>query len=156
MGGKLGKVLEPYRDVGTLCLRLAIGIIFMAHGSQMLFGWFGGGGLAETAKGFASMGFQPGLFWGTLAAATQFFGGLAVLVGFATRLAALLLGVVMVVAMVKVHLPYGFFLNFMLKPGVGHGIEYNVALLGGCLALLFGGPGKHSLECSACECERKG
>lgn len=149
--GMFGKALGSYRDVGILCLRLAIGMIFLAHGSQKLFGLFGGGGLAATAQGFAAMGFQPGFFWATVVACTEFFGGLGVLLGFATRLAALLIGIVMVVAMVKIHLPNGFFLNFMLTPGVGHGIEYNVALLGGCLALFFGGPGKYSLECAACE-----
>jgi len=151
MIGKLGKALEPYQDLGPLCLRVAVGIIFIAHGSQKLFGLFGGGGLQATAQGFAQMGFQPGLFWATVAGCTEFFGGLGVLLGVATRLAALLLGIFMLVAMVKVHLPNGFFLNFMLTPGVGHGIEYNVALLGACLALVLGGPGKYSLECATCK-----
>ena len=152
MFGKVGKALEPYRELGPLCLRIAIGAIFLAHGSQKLLGWFGGHGLAATGQMFGQMGFQPGIFWATIVACTEFFGGLAVLLGFSTRLAAFLIGMVMLVAMLKVHLPNGFFLNFACTPGVGHGIEYNVALLGGCLALVFGGPGKTSLDAS-CKCE---
>lgn len=148
MGGKSGNPLEKFRDAGPLCLRAAIGVIFIAHGSQKLFGLFGGAGLQATGQFFAQLGFQPGAFWALVAGATEFFGGLAVLLGAGTQVAALLLSGLMLVAMVKVHLPNGFFLNFALTPGVGHGIEYNVALLGGCLALLFGGPGKFSVECS--------
>jgi len=151
MGGKLGKSLEAYADVGTLCLRIAIGVIFLAHGSQKLFGWFGGPGLAAMGDAFSQMGFQPGLFWAAVAGASEFFGGLTVLLGFATHVGAFLIGMVMLVAMLKVHLPNGFFLNFMCTPGVGHGIEYNVALLGGCVALLLGGPGKYSVECASCK-----
>ncbi len=153
MGGKTGKALAPYHDVGTLCLRLALGVIFTAHGSQILFGWFDGPGLAAMGQGFSQMGFQPGVFWATVTGATEFFGGLGLLLGVGTRLAALLLGVVMLVAMLKVHLPNGFFLNFMLKPGVGHGVEYNVALLGGCLSLFFSGPGKYAICCSKSQCK---
>ena len=151
MGGKSGNPLEPFRDVGPLCLRVAIGVIFLAHGSQKLFGLFGGAGLQATGQFFGQIGFQPGVFWAAVAGATEFFGGLAVLLGTGTQIAALLLSAVMLVAMVKVHLPNGFFLNFAMTPGVGHGIEYNVALIGGCLALLFGGPGKFSAECAQCK-----
>ncbi len=149
MGSRLSTALDSYRDVGPLCLRAAIGVIFLAHGSQKLFVW----GLGATAQGFAQMGFQPGIVWASLTAATEFLGGLAVLVGFSTRLAAFLLGMVMLVAIFKVHLPYGFFLNWMSRPGVGHGIEYNLSLIGGCVALLFGGPGRYSIDAKRCGCE---
>ena len=149
MAGKSGKTSSA--DLGQLGLLLALGVIFMAHGSQKLFGWFGGPGLSATIQMFGQMGFQPGALWGTVAACTEFFGGLAVFVGFRTRIAALFIAIEMLVAAVKVHLANGFFLNFMMTPGVGHGIEYNVALIGGCLALLFGGSGKYSVECSRCK-----
>ena len=155
MIGKLWSALGRYGDVGPLCLRIAIGIIFLAHGGQKLFGWFGGGGLGPTGAAFDAMGFQPGLLWAGLTGGVEFLGGLALLLGCGTRLAALCLGIVMLVALVKVHWPNGFFLNFAMRPGMGHGIEYNVALLGGCLALLFGGPGKYALECKTCKSEPK-
>ena len=146
MADRLQKILAPYHDVGPLLLRLALGVIFSAHGSQKLLGWFGGGGLPATTQAFAQMGFWPAPLWAFIAALTEFAGGLAVLVGWRTRAAALLLSVVMLMAMFKVHLPNGFFMNFRLTPGVGHGIEYNVALLGGCLALAFGGPGQYAWD----------
>lgn len=150
MAGKLSKKVASYAEVGPLCLRIALGVIFAAHGAQKLFGWFGGGGLAATGGFFSQIGFQPGVLWAALAGATEFIGGLAVLAGFSTRLAALGLACVMLVAMLKVHLPNGFFMNFAMTPGVGHGIEYNVALLGGSLALMFGGPGKFSIDAGYC------
>lgn len=138
-------------DLGTLCLRVALGVIFIAHGGQHLFGLFGGPGLQATGEMFAGMGMQPGIFWAALAGGTEFFGGLVVLAGVLTRPAALGLSIVMLVAIAKVHLPNGFFMNFMNTPGIGHGIEYNLALLGMSLALLFGGPGKYSIECKSCK-----
>ncbi len=149
-GKKLVKQLERFCDAGPLCLRAAIGVIFIAHGAQKLFGLFGGAGLQATGQFFAQIGFQPGLLWAAAAGATEFFGGLAVLVGFSTRLAAFGLAAVMAVAAVKVHLANGFFMNFAMTPGVGHGIEYNLALLGGSLALVFGGPGKCSIDAGRC------
>ena len=143
---KVQKALAPYQDLGPLCLRVVLGVIFFAHGSQKLLGWFDGSGLQETTRAFWQMGFWPPMFWAFVAALTEFAGGLALLAGWRTREAALLLGAVMLVAMLKVHLPNGFFMNFSLVPGVGHGIEYNLALLGGCLALLFGGPGRYAWD----------
>ena len=146
MADKLQRLTAPYQDLGPLCLRIALGIIFFAHGSQILLGWFEGSGLSSTRQAFAQMGLWPPFFWALVVACTEFFGGLLLLAGWQTRPAALLLAITMVVAMAKVHWPNGFFLNFRLTPGVGHGIEYNVALLGGCLALVFGGPGRHAWE----------
>ena len=81
-----------------------------------------------------------------LAAVTECFGGLAVFVGLLTRLAALGLIAVMVVAIAKVHWRNGFFLNMSLQPGKGHGFEFNFALIGMALALLVGGGGAKSLD----------
>ena len=81
-----------------------------------------------------------------LAACTECFGGLALLVGFLARPAALGLIVVMVVAIVKVHAEHGFFINWSLAPGKGHGIEMNLALMGMALAVCVGGAGTLSLD----------
>jgi len=126
-------------DWGLLILRLGLGIIFLAHGAQKVFGLFGGQGLAAAVEMFSTnLGIPAPL--GYLAAFTEFFGGLAVLLGVLSRVAGLGLAIVMVVAAVKVHLPNGFFLS---GPGQsGPGIEYNVALFAMAVALMLTGPGR--------------
>ena len=122
----------------TLPLRVSLGLIFMAHGGQKLFGLFGGKGLQATADLFATkLGMTPGILWASLASGGEFFGGLLVLVGFLTRFGALNIAVVMLVAMTQVH--WGAF--FMPK-----GIEFTLALLGSSLALLIAGAGPLSLD----------
>jgi putative oxidoreductase len=117
----------------------------MAHGSQKLFGLFGGQGVSATLKAFEEkMGIPPILT--ILAMIAEFGGGLGVLVGCLTRLSALGVASVMVVAIYKVHLVNGFFMNWYCTPGKGHGIEYNIALLGMALSLVFTGGGKWSLD----------
>jgi putative oxidoreductase len=128
-----------------LIVRLFLGVIFFAHGAQKLFGWFGGPGLKGTIGYFqSSLNVPPALT--VLAALTECFGGVAVFAGVLTRLAALGLIVVMLIAIAKVHWPHGFFLNFSLQPGKGHGFEYNFALIGMALALLVGGGGALSID----------
>lgn len=130
--------LGALSSVGLLCMRVALGVIFIAHGGQKLFGLFGGPGLSETIESFEAMGLSPGALWGTLAAAGEFFGGAMVLLGFFTRWGALALATVMAVAIAKVHWAEGFFLPA--------GIEYCLALLGMSLGLVFAGPGKISAD----------
>jgi len=121
--------------------RIALGIVFIAHGSQLLFGAFGGNGLAGTAGFLGKMGFRPPMLWAVLMAGTQFFGGLGVLVGLLTRLASLGIAIVMIVAIATVHWHNGFFLQ-PDKPG----FEYNFALIGICVSLILSGAGKLSLD----------
>lgn len=59
----------------ALALRIPVGIIFMAHGSQKLFGWFGGYGLQGTGQWMASIGLEPGVLMAFLAGSGEFFGG---------------------------------------------------------------------------------
>src|SRR5499426_1231141 len=128
-----------------LIVRVFLGVTFIAHGAQKVFGLFGGPGLTGTIGYFQSaLGVPPAL--AVLAALTECFGGLAVFVGALTRLAALGLIVVMLVAVATVHGRNGFFLNMSLQPGKGHGIEFNLALLGMALALLVGGGGAMSVD----------
>src|SRR6186997_367188 len=88
------------REWGYLVLRAALGVIFMAHGAQKLFGWFGGPGYAATAGFFGEkLGIPVPL--ATLAMLTEFGGGLAVLLGVFTRTAGLGLAVTMIVAALK-------------------------------------------------------
>lgn len=122
----------------TLPIRLTLGLVMAAHGAQKLFGWFGGYGLEGTGGWFEStLGLSPGIFWAALTGAGEFFGGLLVLLGLGTRLAALNLAVVMLVAITQVHLG-AFFLP--------EGMEYPLTLLGVSLALVVSGGGSLSLD----------
>ena len=139
------KGLPESRDGAILLLRLALGVIFFMHGAQKVLGLFGGAGLQATVENFqAHLGIPPIL--GYAAAFTEFAGGIALVFGFLTRVAAFGIGVTMAVAIVKVHAPHGFFLNFLCKEGQGHGVEYNVALLAMALALLLSGAGAYSID----------
>ena len=82
----------------------------------------------------------------TLAAFTECFGGLALIVGFLARPAALGLIVVMLVAIAKVHGKNGFFLNFAMAPGKGHGYEFNLVLIAMALSIVIGGAGALSID----------
>jgi putative oxidoreductase len=122
----------------TIPLRIALGLIFLAHGSQKLFGWLGGKGLTVTAGFFAvKMGLTPGIFWATLAGIGEFGGALLLLFGLFTRLGALSISIVMLVAILKVH--WGAF--FMPA-----GAEFALSLFCAALALLITGGGKFSLD----------
>ena len=121
----------------TIPLRIALGVIFMAHGGQKLFGWLGGKGLEGIAGFFAKLGLTPGMLWAALAGLGEFGGGLLVLLGLFTRLGALSIAIVMLVAILKVH--WGAF--FMPA-----GIEYAATLFAAAVALLIAGGGRFSLD----------
>lgn len=123
-----------------LPLRLALGLIFIAHGCQLVFGAWGGPGLTNFASFPAPFPFmRPAWLWMDAAALSQLFGGVMVFLGLFTRLGALLLGAVMLVAMLGVHWTKGFFLQ-------NQGIEFNVALGAMALALLIIGGGQASID----------
>ena len=127
-----------------LMLRIPLGLIFMAHGSQKLFGVFGGQGLTGTFRMFEEKMGIPPLFT-LLAIIAEFGGGFGVLSGFLTRLSAAGISAVMLVAIYKVHWAHGFFINGGAAAH-GHGIEYNIALLGIALYLLIAGGGRWCLD----------
>lgn len=126
----LERIFGPFRDYALFVLRLFVGIVFLVYGALKLFG-----GLEGFAGFLAQAGVPlPGITAAAVAA-TEFFGGLAILLGTGSRIAALLLSGVMVVAMLTVTLGKGF----------SGGYDLNLALLGGLLALLLAGPGKPAL-----------
>lgn len=131
-------------DLALLLVRLPLGVIFMAHGAQKVFGLFGGYGITGTIKAFEGMGIPPYLTM--LVMLAEFGGGLGVFLGFITRVSALGIASVMAVAIWKVHWVNGLFLNATCQPGKGHGFEYNLALIGMALALLFGGSGRWGVD----------
>ena len=135
--------MQPY---GPAVLRLAIGAVFVAHGAQKLFGIWGGGGLAGTAGSFSQMGLTPAYPLAVLVGLVEFGGGIMLIAGALTFVAALGLAVIMAVAAWKVHAANGFFLNWSLAPGHGHGIEFSLALIGALVSLMLTGPGAFSTD----------
>ena len=116
-------------------LRIALGVVFFAHGSQKVFGWFGGHGLKATGDLFAAHLHIPRpLFY--LSAFGELLGGVFVVAGIFPRLSALGLAVIMTVALLKVHRKAGFFLS--TSPGTPNGYEYNLALIAMSLAVAVG------------------
>ena len=131
---------------GPAVLRVMVGLAFVAHGAQKLFGAFGGDGLARTAAGFESIGLAPGFALALIVGLTEFAGGLMLIAGALTRYAAFALIAVMLGAMWKVHLANGFFINWALTPGRGHGVEYNLVLIAALACLALAGPGAFSVD----------
>jgi putative oxidoreductase len=125
-------------------IRLALGAIFVAHGAQKVLGWWGGAGWSGTIELFAKQGMPAPVT--VLVMIGEFFGGLGVLFGCLTRLAALGPAFVMLGAIFMVHLQNGFFLNWFNQPGRGHGIECNLAYLAMALSLVLTGAGPLSID----------
>ena len=125
--------------LSALSLRVSIGLIFIGHGGQKLFGLFGGYGLEGTGPWMESIGLAPGYFMALMAGSAEFFGGLLLLSGLLTRASALMLAVTMLVAIFSVHINNGFFMS-------ANGYEYAIALLGASIALMFSGAGKYSVD----------
>ncbi len=135
--------MQPY---GPAVLRLSIGSVFLAHGAQKLFGVWGGGGIGGTTAFFAQLGLVPALPLAVLVGCVEFGGGIMLIAGAFSRVTALVLAADMAVAIWKVHAVNGFFLNWNLVRGEGHGFEYNLALIGALVALALTGPGILSVD----------
>jgi len=131
--------------LAPLMIRIPLGLIMMAHGSQKLLGLFGGQGLTGTFRVFEDKLGIPPIFT-LLAIIAEFGGGFGVLTGFLTRLSAAGIASVALVAMYKLHWANGFFLNMSAVPGRGNGIEYDIALLGMSLYLVIAGGGQWCLD----------
>jgi putative oxidoreductase len=136
--------MQPY---GSAVLRLAVGSVFVAHGAQKLFGVWGGGCLAGTAAFLTQLGLTPAAYpLAILVGLVEFGGGIMLILGALTLFAALALTINMAVAVWKVHLINGFFLNWNLVPGQGHGYEFNLVLIGALVSLMLTGPGALSVD----------
>lgn len=127
-----------------LIIRLTLGIIFIAHGAQKVLGLWGGAGWNGTIAVFAKQGMPAPMT--ILIMIAELFGGLGVFFGFLTRIAAFGPAIVMLGAIVLVHAKYGFFLNWFLVPGQGHGVEASLAYLAMALAIMIGGPGTLAVD----------
>jgi putative oxidoreductase len=121
---------RPAVNVSLLIVRIAVGVIFAAHGAQKLFGAFGGPGLAATVGMMGAMAYPVVI--------GEFFGGLGLVVGFLCRFSAASLIVIMLGAIAMVHAKNGFFLQ-------NQGFEYNLALIGLLAPILIAGPGDYAI-----------
>ncbi len=135
----LNKLLSTNDSAANLALRIPTGIILAAHGAQKLFAWFGGYGLEGTGQWMESIGLAPGFIMALLAGSAEFFGGLALLLGFLTRPAAAVSAFTMVVAIFSVHFSNGLFMS-------NNGYEFALALLAITVALTIQGGGKYSVD----------
>jgi putative oxidoreductase len=135
--------MESY---GPVVLRLGVGAMFVAHGAQKLFGALGGGGLSGTAAYLESIGLSPGFALAVVVAITEFVGGLLLVAGTFTRSASLALVVATLGAVWYVQLPNGYFLNWTVTPGRGHGVEYSIVIIAALLCLSATGPGDFSFD----------
>ena len=117
MKALLQKLTASTAGFSALALRVPVGIIFIAHGAQKLFGWFGGYGLEGTGGWMESIGLAPGFIMALLAGSAEFFGGLFILLGLLTRPAAMALALTMVVAIFSVHFANGFSIFWRRKAG---------------------------------------
>ena len=126
-------------NLGLLLLRLAVGATLAAHGSQKLFGWFGGGGIQGTGQGLEHLGFVPGRRAAVLAGLAEFGGGLLLAFGALTPLAAAAIVGVMTVAIGSVHIKNGFF-------NMQGGYEFPLVLSVAALSTVVTGPGTYSVD----------
>src|ERR1700742_762728 len=105
------KLFATEDSAATSLLRLVLGVVFFAHGAQKMLGWFGGPGFSGTVGFFTGYLHIPAPF-AYLAIAAEFFGGLGLILGFLTRIAAFGIAVNMLVAIAMVHSNFGFFMNW--------------------------------------------
>lgn len=138
------KLFGTEDDIPTAILRLVLGVVFFAHGAQMMLGWFGGFGLSGTIGFFTGTMHIPAPL-AFLAIAAQFFGGLGLLAGLLTRVAALGIAATILVAIATVHLTFGFFMNWY-GTQKGEGFEYHLLVLAITLFLMVRGAGAFSID----------
>jgi putative oxidoreductase len=138
------KLIATDDDRATAILRLVLGVIFFAHGAQKMLGWFGGYGFTGTMGFFTSVMHIPALF-AFLAICAEFFGGLGLIFGFLTRIAALGVFSNMIVAIAMVHHQFGFFMNWT-GAQKGEGIEYHLLVLAVTTFLMIRGAGAASID----------
>lgn len=123
-------------DIALLIARVIVGVVFMAHGAQKLFGAFGGPGLSAFVQMMGPLGY--------LVAIGEFFGGLGLVVGFLTRFSAAAITLIMLGAIAMIHGKVGFFMNWMGKQA-GEGFEYHLLAIAVLLTIVIAGPGRYAI-----------
>lgn len=125
--------------LGLLVVRLVVGLLFVGHGAQKLFGWFGGYGPKGTGGWLESIGVKPGVAMAVVAGLMELVGGILFAAGLLTPLAAALIVLTMLVAIVKVHGQNGLW-------ATANGYEYNLVLLAIAIGVALTGAGDYSLD----------
>ena len=138
------KLLQTENDTAGLIMRVLLGIVFFPHGAQKVLGWFGGYGFSGTMSMFTDKMGIP-VFFALLAIMAESLGSIALITGFLTRIAAFGIACVMSVAILTVHLPNGFFMNWSGSQQ-GEGFEFHILAIALALALMIKGGGKWSLD----------
>jgi len=138
------KLIATDNDIATTILRLVLGVVFFAHGAQKMLGWFGGYGFSGTMGFFTGMMHIPAPF-AFLAIAAEFFGGLGLIFGLLTRVAAFGIFCNMIVAVALVHGQFGFFMNWT-GAQKGEGYEYHLLVLTTTAFLMIRGAGTASVD----------
>ncbi|GAC1420059.1 MAG: DoxX family protein [Flavisolibacter sp.] len=132
-------------NITAMVIRIFLGLVIFPHGAQKLLGWFGGYGYGGT-MGFLTGTVHLPYIIGVLVILVEFFGALMLIFGLATRLAALGMLVNFLGIIFTSHINNGFFINWSNAPNKGHGVEYDLLVIGICIALLIAGGGKASLD----------
>src|SRR6266436_9322812 len=140
----LRRLLATDDSTATATLRLVLGVVFFAHGAQKMLGWFGGPGFSGSMGLFSGYLHIPAPL-ALLAIAAVFFGGLGLILGFLTRIAAFGIAMNMVVAIAMVHRAFGFFMNWT-GTQKGEGFEYHLLVLAVTTFLMIRGAGAFSLD----------
>jgi putative oxidoreductase len=138
------KLFSTDDSTATTILRMVLGLVFFAHGAQKLLGWFGGFGFASTMGYFTGTMHIP-VPLAFLAIAAEFFGGLGLILGFLTRIAAFGIAVNMLVAIATVHGAFGLFMNWS-GTQKGEGFEYHLLVLAITAFLMIRGAGAFSVD----------
>jgi putative oxidoreductase len=137
------QIIRTTSDPALTVLRLTLGMVFLAHGSQKMLGWFGGEGFSRTVEAFSGMGIPEMLV--PLIIFAEFFGGIGLIVGFLGRIAAAGIIAVMAGAVAIVHLDNGFFMNWTgMQPG--EGFEFHLLAIAIAVAIVIHGAGALSLD----------
>jgi putative oxidoreductase len=131
-------------DWSITIIRIILGVVFFAHGAQKLFGWFGGQGLRETVRTMHDLLKLP-IPLASAAVATEFLGGLGLIVGLLSRVAAVGIGVTMLAAIVMVHGRNGLFMDWF-GARKNHGYEFHLLAIALVVVLVAKGSGALSLD----------
>ena len=126
-------------SIGLLVIRVIIGLLFVGHGAQKLFGWFGGYGPKGTGGFFDSIGIKPGVAMAVAAGIAEIAAGLLIGFGLWLPVGAVLMGGTMVIAIAKVHGKNGLWVT-------QNGYEYNLVLLAVAVGLALTGAGDYSID----------
>lgn len=137
-------LIGTHADWIVAIARIVLGIIFFGHGAQKMLGWYGGPGLSSTMRTFTEQLHLPSIL-AILLIAGEFFSGIGLIVGLFSRIAALVIALIMVGAIATVHFRFGLFLNWFGNQE-GHGVEYHLLAIALALVVVVKGAGAFSLD----------